>query len=265
MATDNTTSGHTNPDPITGAPGSHPGATGIGSASGAATGAAIGMIGGPVGAIIGGIAGAIVGGGTGHAIGEAHDPSDAAYWKDEYKNRSYYDPSSNYDQDVAPAYQYGSTLATPPAASTAGAGTMPGMTPTGSFATVEDKAKQGWESIRGTSTKSYDQVRSHIQDAFERKSTLASGTSAGQSVNPDAITGAPGSHPGATGIGSASGAAVGATVGMIGGPVGAIIGGVAGAAVGGGVGHAAGEANDPSVGNPDDAVVPNSVKRTTNV
>ena len=81
-------------------------------------------------------------------------------------------------------------------------------------------------------------------------------------TNPDAITGAPGSHPGATGIGSASGATVGAVLGAIGGPVGAIIGGVAGAAVGGGVGHSAGEANDPSVGNSDDAITPNSAKRT---
>ena len=82
-------------------------------------------------------------------------------------------------------------------------------------------------------------------------------------TNPDAITGAPGSHPGATGIGSASGAAVGAALGAIGGPVGAIIGGVAGAAVGGGVGHSAGEANDPSLGNSDDALTPDAVKRTT--
>ncbi len=82
-------------------------------------------------------------------------------------------------------------------------------------------------------------------------------------TNPDAITGAPGSHPGATGIGSASGAAVGAALGAIGGPVGAIIGGVAGAAVGGGAGHAAGEANDPSVGNTDDVLVPDAAKRTT--
>ena len=76
----------------------------------------------------------------------------------------------------------------------------------------------------------------------------------GAHTNPDAIIGAPGSHPGATAIGSASGAVTGAVLGAIGGPVGTIIGGVVGAAVGGGVGHSAGEANDPSVGdtlNPD--------------
>lgn len=65
-------------------------------------------------------------------------------------------------------------------------------------------------------------------------------------TNPDAITGAPASHPGGTAIGSASGAAAGAALGSIGGPVGAIIGGVAGAIVGAGIGHEAGEWNDPS-------------------
>ena len=171
MATENTT-GHTNPDAITGAPGSHPGATGIGSASGAATGAALGALGGPIGAIIGGVTGAIVGGGAGHEIGEAHDPSDAAYWKDEYKNRSYYDKSANYDQDVAPAYAHGSSLA----GTTTKTGTA---TP---FATVEDTARKGWEKVRGTSSLSYDQVKTHVQDAYDRKVSLPAGTSQGTPV-----------------------------------------------------------------------------------
>jgi len=64
-----------NPDPITGAPGSHPGGTAIGSGAGAAAGAAIGSVGGPVGAAIGGVAGAVVGAGVGHKAGEAHDPT----------------------------------------------------------------------------------------------------------------------------------------------------------------------------------------------
>ena len=167
MATENTTTGHKNPDAITGAPGSHPGATGIGSGSGALTGAALGAIGGPVGAIIGGIAGAIVGGGVGHAAGEANDPSDDAYWKDEYKNRSYYDKSHDYDQDVAPAYQYGSKLAAPTSA-TSSVGTT--ATPS-TFDKVEDTAKQGWEKVKGSSKLSYDQVRSHVRDAYDRKVT----------------------------------------------------------------------------------------------
>ena len=38
----------TNPDPLTGAPGSHPVGTGLGSVGGAAAGAVLGSIGGPV-------------------------------------------------------------------------------------------------------------------------------------------------------------------------------------------------------------------------
>ena len=68
----------------------------------------------------------------------------------------------------------------------------------------------------------------------------------GPDRNPDAITGAPGSHPDGTAIGSASGAATGAAIGAVGGPVGAAIGGVAGAIAGAVVGHKAGEAHDPT-------------------
>ena len=66
-----------NPDPLTGAAGSHPTGTGIGSASGAAAGAAIGSVGGPVGAIIGGVAGAVTGAVIGHKAGEANDPTES--------------------------------------------------------------------------------------------------------------------------------------------------------------------------------------------
>ncbi|HEX8325368.1 MAG TPA: YsnF/AvaK domain-containing protein [Tepidisphaeraceae bacterium] len=65
-----------NPDPITGAPGSHPLGTGIGTGSGALTGAAMGAIGGPVGAAIGLIAGGIVGAIAGHKAGEYNDPTE---------------------------------------------------------------------------------------------------------------------------------------------------------------------------------------------
>jgi hypothetical protein len=176
MATSKTTTGttgHTNPDAITGAPKSHPGATGIGSVSGAATGAALGAIGGPVGALIGGVAGAIVGGGVGHTAGEAHDPSDAAYWRDEYKNRPYFDRGVNYDRDVAPAYQFGGSLHE---AQSAGAVTQ------GAFESVEDRARQNWEKSRGTSSMSYDQARGPIRDAYTRRQQTA-GQSGGATGN----------------------------------------------------------------------------------
>lgn len=95
-----------NPDPITGAPGSHPAGTGIGAASGAATGAAVGAIGGPVGAAIGGVSGAVVGGLIGHGIGEAVDPTEDDYWRESYTDRPYRRDGAEYD-DYEPAYRLG--------------------------------------------------------------------------------------------------------------------------------------------------------------
>ena len=156
MKTGKTASDRTNPDAITGAPGSHPGATAIGAASGSATGAAIGAIGGPVGAVIGAVAGGIVGGVSGHSIGEWNDPSDGAYWKNEYRNRSYFDKSADYDRDVTPALQYGTALGA--------AGTE-----AGSYESLEDKAMREWDKARGNSKYSYQQARSAISDAFNHK------------------------------------------------------------------------------------------------
>lgn len=67
-------------------------------------------------------------------------------------------------------------------------------------------------------------------------------------LNPDPITGEPGSHPVGTGVGAASTAAAGAAAGaVVGGPVGALVGGAIGAAVGGLAGHAVAEAIDPTI------------------
>ena len=72
-----------NADSMTGELGSHPLATGIGSASGAVTGAVIGSIGGPLGMLIGGTVGAIAGGMAGSSVGEQLDPTiEDAYWRD---------------------------------------------------------------------------------------------------------------------------------------------------------------------------------------
>ncbi len=170
MSTDTTksdyTPGNKNADPITGAPGSHPGGTAIGTASGAATGAAIGSLGGPIGTVIGAVAGGIVGAGVGHTAGEAHDPTDPKFWRDQYKNSSYYDENADFDRDVAPAYEYGTTLPTATATSSGGKST---------FEAVEDKAREGWEKVKGSSTHSYDKARGAIRDAYETK-TNASNT-----------------------------------------------------------------------------------------
>jgi hypothetical protein len=102
-----TTAADTNPDPITGAPGSHPVGTGIGAAGGGAAGMAIGAAGGPVGAAIGTVVGAVVGGLTGKVAAEAFDPTaEEAYWRDNYQTRPYVDPDLDYDA-YGPAYQHG--------------------------------------------------------------------------------------------------------------------------------------------------------------
>lgn len=69
---------NTNPDNVTGKPGSHPIGTGIGAAAGgaAAAGAGLGAAAGPAGAAAGAAAGAVVGGLAGHAAGEAVNPTD---------------------------------------------------------------------------------------------------------------------------------------------------------------------------------------------
>jgi hypothetical protein len=141
--------GHTNADPVTGAPGSHPGATAIGTTSGALTGAALGFIGGPIG-----------------AAGEWNDPSDMTFWRNEYKNRSYYDKSANFDSDVAPAYQYGNALAHHVGQDQVATGTVDQARP---FTEIDDKARQGWDQVRGDSKLSYDQASVAVADAYDRK------------------------------------------------------------------------------------------------
>ncbi|MES2572622.1 MAG: YsnF/AvaK domain-containing protein, partial [Verrucomicrobiota bacterium] len=97
----------TNPDPITGEPGSHPVATGMGAAGGGAAGAAIGMAGGPVGAVVGAVIGAVVGGLGGHAAGEAVDPTaEDAYWRESHSRQSYATSNDRFE-DYQPAYRTG--------------------------------------------------------------------------------------------------------------------------------------------------------------
>ena len=106
MATNKTPD--SNPDPITGAPGSHPVGTGLGAAAGGAVaGAAAGAVGGPVGAVAGGAVGAVVGGLAGKGVAEGLNPTvEDAYWRDNYTKEPYYVEGRTYD-DYAPAYRTG--------------------------------------------------------------------------------------------------------------------------------------------------------------
>ena len=67
-----------NPDPLSGAAGSHPVGTSIGAAGGAAAGASIGAVAGPVGAAVGTLVGAVAGGLAGKGAAEAINPTDPA-------------------------------------------------------------------------------------------------------------------------------------------------------------------------------------------
>jgi len=77
---------------------------------------------------------------------------------------------------------------------------------------------------------------------------MAKSTKQTRDLNPDPITGEPGSHPVGTGVGAAlAGAAAGAAGGALGGPVGAVAGAVIGGVAGGYAGKAVEESFDPTV------------------
>src|SRR5918994_5183263 len=105
--------GHdSNPDAITGAPGSHPIGTGVGAAGGGAAGAAIGAAvtgpAAPIGAVVGAVVGAVAGGLAGKGAAEAVNPTaEDQYWRSNYANRPYYEKDYDYDQDYRPAYEHG--------------------------------------------------------------------------------------------------------------------------------------------------------------
>jgi hypothetical protein len=96
-----------NPDALTGEPGSHPVATGVGAAAtGAAAMAIAGAVAGPVGVAVATVGGALIGGFAGKAAGEVIDPTaEDAYWRENHR----YQPFSATDpyDDYAPAYRTG--------------------------------------------------------------------------------------------------------------------------------------------------------------
>lgn len=96
-----------NPDPITGAPGSHPVGTGLGAAmGGAAAGAATGTIAGPIGTIAGAAVGAVVGGLMGKGIAEKIDPTrEDTYWRDNHSRQGW--AKGRPYEDFQPAYRTG--------------------------------------------------------------------------------------------------------------------------------------------------------------
>ena len=145
-----------NPDPITGAPESHPVSTAVGSASGAGAGAVAGaVVGGPVGAAVGAVAGAVIGAAGGHVVGEALDPTvETNYWRENYKTRPYYKEGRTFG-DYEAAYRYGWENAV-----------------TRKDMTFEEAEKahlaKGWATARGETRHAWEEVRDASRDAWAR-------------------------------------------------------------------------------------------------
>ena len=144
-----------NRDPITGAPGAHPVGVGLGTAAGGmAAGAAAGAVGGPAGAVAGAVVGGIVGGLAGKAAGEALDPTaEDAYWRNNHKSQSHYDPAYTYD-DYAPAYRTGYM-------NRARLGNA-------TFDDVEDDLRANYERSKGRSRLEWEQAKDATRAAWDR-------------------------------------------------------------------------------------------------
>jgi hypothetical protein len=144
-----------NEDPISGEPGAHPVGAGLGAAAGgAAAGAAAGTLAGPVGTVAGAVIGGIAGGYAGKAIAESIDPTaEEHYWRNEYPNRDYYDPTIGYPE-VGPAYQYGWESRA--------------AHENRSWDEVEPELGRDWDSRRGKSSLDWERARPAAQDAWKR-------------------------------------------------------------------------------------------------
>jgi len=152
----------TNPDPITGAPGSHPVGTGVGAAGVGAAGAATGAIGagialgaaaGPIGALVGGAVGALAGGVAGHFIAEEINPTrEDAYWRENFSKRPYVAKGETYDA-FRPAYESGWQ------ARSRFEGRL--------FDDVEPDLRADWEKQGYTSRVQWDRARLAARDAWD--------------------------------------------------------------------------------------------------
>jgi hypothetical protein len=144
-----------NPDPITEEPGSHPIETGVGAAlGGAAAGAAVGAVAGPIGTVAGAVVGGVAGGYAGKAAGEYFDPTrEEAFWREHYKNRSYYEPGKDYDY-YHPAYEYGWESSS--------------RYRDRNFAAAATELERDWPNRRADSDLEWDDARPVVEDAWNR-------------------------------------------------------------------------------------------------
>lgn len=144
------------PDPLSGASGAHPVATGLGAVAGGAAGIMAGAAGGaaigaattgpaaPIGAVIGAVVGAVGGAYAGKGIAEKIDPTaETGYWRENYKDRPNVKAGVTYDK-YQPAYQYGVEARIQ----------HPGQ----SWDDVNDELQRGWNQRQDVSALSWDQA-----------------------------------------------------------------------------------------------------------
>jgi uncharacterized protein YjbJ (UPF0337 family) len=145
-----------NPDPITGEPGSHPVGVAGGATAGALAGAAVGAIGGPVGAAVGGAIGAVAGAAAGKGVAEAVNPTEEeGYWRKNYQSRPYFKTGRAFEYYSLP-YRYGWESAT--------RADYHGRR----FENVESDLSRNWNKFRGSSKTEWNDVRDATRDSFER-------------------------------------------------------------------------------------------------
>lgn len=176
-----------NPDPVTGEPGSHPVGVGLGAAGGGLGGAAIGAAAGPLGAAVGAVAGAIIGGMAGKDIAESYDPTaEDAFWRENYRARPYVTADDSYDR-LRPAFRYGWEAQREYAGR--------------EFDEVEPELQQRW--MTATPGMGWDRARHAARDAWQRmdamaaaREAMAPGTSAPAAMPKEMGTQSQ-SHPGA--------------------------------------------------------------------
>ena len=170
----------TNPDAITGAPGSHPVGTGIGAATAGAAGAAIGSVipgvGTVVGGAIGAVVGAVAGGYAGKAAAEAIDPTaEMDYWRENHQTRPYYDKNLSFDDDYAPAYRFGYESRTRYQDQTR--------------SEADQNLRTEWEKNRGRSKLDWDRAALAVDDSWGRYDDAASSRDETKRTNPDIRSG----------------------------------------------------------------------------
>jgi len=159
MAYSNEAKTQTNPGKLgehtlAGAVGAAIGATAAAVAVGAVEGAALGTVAGLPGMLagvgVGGVIGALAGKETASLI---NPTTEDAYWRDNYKNRAYFDSLTSYDS-YAPAYRYGIEAYS----------TYAGR----KFDEIEPQLAQKWDAARGTSRLTWETAKLASRDAYER-------------------------------------------------------------------------------------------------